>query len=115
MLQDKKGKKGHQQIAGKIKRNSRPEWTTLKACYPDQKIARVSDARIAEKAFEVGLRHRGEIAIDQRQRGEDGEDDQKLGFDAGMTKNGSRTRRSTTKPAALDATERKAVIGVGAP
>ena len=39
----------------------------------DEEIAGVRDAGVGEEAFEIGLRERGEVAVDER---EDGKDDE---------------------------------------
>ena len=116
VLQNEKGQKSHQQVAGEVKRNRRARWPRSEAGHANEKIARVSDARISEKAFEICLRHRRKIAVDQR-AGRPGRSRtmRSLSSMLEITRNGSRTLRRTTKPAAFEATERNAVIGVGAP
>ena len=77
----------------------------------DQQITRVGDARVGEQPFEISLRKRGEISVDQ---GQERDADEQTCI-CGNMKNGASTRSRTTKPAAFEPTERKAVTGVGAP
>ena len=107
MLQDKKGQKRHQQVAGEIKSQLPGRMARSKARHADEKIAGVSDARIGKKPFEIGLRHRGEIAVNQREAARAVRTMRSLASMLGMTKNGSRTLRSTAKPAAFDADGKK--------
>jgi hypothetical protein len=80
----------------------------------EQQESGVGDRRVGEQALEVGLRDGGEVSEEQRG---DGEDDQQFEHrTAGdFARNGSRKRIIRMKPAALEPTERKAVVGVGAP
>ena len=75
----------------------------------------VGNGRVGEETLEVVLWDGGQVAC---QEGEAGEVRTiKVVWLRVMSevKKGSRMRRATMKPAALEPTERKAVMGVGAP
>ena len=63
--QDGKAQKRHEQISHEIKSNS----AAIEACDADQQVTRMRDAGVAEQTFEIVLRERGEIAVnDSEQR-----------------------------------------------